>query len=91
MHYWDGSHMEGEWIMIVGFIAVVLVIAVGIYLLVRATSGRSGSVAGSTGRSTWASEAPRRSALDVLDSRYAAGEIDREDYLGRREDLLGHP
>lgn len=28
-----------------------------------------------------------RKALDILDERYARGEIEREDYLHRREDL----
>jgi putative membrane protein len=29
----------------------------------------------------------RSEALDLLDKRYAAGEIDREEYLRRKEDL----
>lgn len=29
--------------------------------------------------------------LDVLDERYARGEIDREEYLKRRQDILGRP
>lgn len=32
----------------------------------------------------------RSSALDLLDTRYARGEIDREDYLQRRRDVLDH-
>jgi len=31
----------------------------------------------------------QRTALDVLDDRYARGEIDRKDYLERRADLEG--
>ena len=27
--------------------------------------------------------------MDVLDERYARGEIDREDYLQRKDDLIG--
>ncbi|MSO65217.1 MAG: SHOCT domain-containing protein [Alphaproteobacteria bacterium] len=28
-------------------------------------------------------------ALDVLDARYAKGELDREDYMRRKADILG--
>jgi uncharacterized membrane protein len=31
----------------------------------------------------------RNSALDILDERYARSEIDREEYVQRRRDLLG--
>ncbi len=31
--------------------------------------------------------APRRSALAMLDERYAKGEIERDDYLARKSDL----
>jgi len=31
----------------------------------------------------------RSSALDVLEERYARGEIQREEYLEKRKDLLG--
>ena len=84
---WDSWHTEGEWMMAIGIIVVVLVIAVGVYLVVRATSGRSGGLGA---RSIGTSARPDESALDVLDSRYARGEIEREDYLIRRNDLLGH-
>lgn len=84
--HWDSWHPEGEWMMAIGII-VVLVIAVGVYLVVRATSGRSGSLGA---RSIGTSAGSDETALDVLDSRYARGEIEREDYLSRRDDLLGH-
>jgi putative membrane protein len=31
-----------------------------------------------------------RTPLDILEERYARGEIDREDYLQRRKDLGGN-
>ncbi len=32
-----------------------------------------------------------RTARDILDDRYARGEIDREEYLQRRNDIGGQP
>ena len=87
MMEWDSWHAGGEWMMGIGIVAVVLLIAVGVYLVFRATSSRSGGLAG---YSNGASAAPSDSALDLLDSRYARGEIEREDYLSRRQDLQGH-
>ena len=62
--------------MIFGFVFMVLVLgavtAGAVWLVQTLTHSR--------GR-------PRRTAMDELDERYARGEIDRDDYLQRREDL----
>lgn len=34
-------------------------------------------------------ERPLRSARDILDERYARGEIDRDEYLKRKQDIAG--
>ena len=54
------------------------VLAAIIVLLVRWLGG----IAGEGGRST-------RTARDVLDQRYARGEIDRDEYLKRKQDIAG--
>lgn len=59
------------------FAALFMVLVVGLVVwlvvyLVRADQGRGSAAKG---------------ALDLLDERYARGEIDREEYLERRADL----
>lgn len=73
-----GWHMDGwGWGMgLVGFLAMLLIVAVVIWVVVTTTQGTG------PGRTT-----RRRSAIDLLDERYARGEIDRSDYLERRGDL----
>ncbi len=41
------------------------------------------------GIGTGAGEPRGRTARDILDERYARGEIDREEYLRRRQDIVG--
>ncbi|OIQ90023.1 hypothetical protein GALL_280700 [mine drainage metagenome] len=35
------------------------------------------------------SEPRQRTAVEILDARYARGEIDRDEYVKRRDDLTG--
>lgn len=63
--------------------AVILIaIVVGIVWLVRNVVG-SGTQ-GATGAAT-----PRSAGLAVLEERYARGEINREEYLQKKGDILG--
>ncbi len=57
-----------------------VVVIVGIVLLVRSLTGRER-------RHSW----PNRHSpgLDVLEERYARGEISREEYLEKKRDILG--
>lgn len=60
----------------------ILVIAAAVALVIWAIRSNNG---GSTARQGNA----RPSALEILDERYARGEIDREDYQARKADLEG--
>jgi putative membrane protein len=81
---WDGG---GAPAMIVIVLAALALIVVGIILLFRGLSRQqhAGSV--------WTQAPPTgsapKSALQVLEERYARGEIDREEFLQRKQDLLG--
>ncbi len=76
----------GAALMLLVMLVAVALIAVGIVLLVRGTSGRDllppsqpqGRPPGTGGQS----------ALHVLEERYARGEIEREDFMQRKLDLL---
>lgn len=58
---------------------VLLLVGLIVWLVVSTTQRASSTRGGSP------------SARDVLDDRYARGEIDRNDYLERRADLEGGP
>lgn len=65
--------MMGGWMWLLPALLVV-VIVLAVAALVRGSRGRSGPSRG-------------RSPRELLDERYAAGEIDRDEYLQRRDDL----
>ena len=72
------------WMLLHGTLSLLVLVAViiGIVVLVRYLmhgDARHAAAAGDGGRT---------SALSVLDSRYARGEIDREEYLQKKKDLM---
>lgn len=76
MHDWTGW---GGMVLGPLFMLAVLALLVAlVVLLVRWLGGGTGP----------ASSAPR-TARELLDERYARGEIDREEYLRRRQDISG--
>ena len=80
---WGGGWGGGYWVMFLFSIVFIVAVIVGIVLLVRGISG--GGVGG--GPAERQSLAQRETAEDVVRRRYAAGEIDREEYEQKLRDL----
>jgi putative membrane protein len=83
----NGWGDAGGVLMVVVMLAVLALIVVGIIFLVRGLT-RHDQV--QTGPPQAPAPGPSsKAALQVLEERYARGEIEREDYLQRKQDLLG--
>ena len=67
------------WLMFMMMVVVVVAITVAVIFLVRATT--------TGGQSPPGTGTERQSPKDVLKRRYAAGEIDREEFQQRLTDL----
>jgi putative membrane protein len=74
MHDWMSSWW-GPWSMLVPLILFVAFVG-GIMLLIQKFPSEQ-------------RREPERRASDMLDERYAKGEIDRDEYLRRRRDIQG--
>lgn len=71
--FWDRHHdMAGSWHMGIGFVIVLAFVALVVWLVVRSSNQRSGG---------------SDSAEELLRRRFAAGEIDEEEYAKRSEVL----
>lgn len=83
---WDWPFGSGGWVFGSFMIVIVLAfIVIGVVLVARGFSGREGSASGQ-GPSN--KPAGSGSALEILEERYARGDIDREEFLKRKKDLL---
>ena len=76
-------------------LVILVLLVVGIVLLVRSVFQHDHAHAhvppGPPQGPAWGTppDAGTNSALRVLEDRYARGEIDREDFLQRKQDILG--
>lgn len=59
------------------FLSLLIAFIVGLLIIFRAAPGRGGR------------EGHGKSAIDLLDERYARGDISRDEYLRAKNDILG--
>ena len=78
MHDWMGWGWGGMWLGPLFMIIPLALVIVAIVALLRWMGGGSANGGGRV-----------RTARDILDERYARGEIDREEYQRRRDDMAG--
>ena len=80
---WGGMGWGLGWFgMILVWIIPLILVVVGIkYLMSDGGSGR--------GHSGGGDQSPQSRALAVLEERYARGEIGRDEFLQKRDDILG--
>jgi putative membrane protein len=87
---WDGGFgMSGGWVFgwVIMLIVLVLIV-VGIVLLVRGLSGRQDHDQMARPQGPPPAEPGPKRALQILEERYARGEIDQEEFMRRKADLL---
>ena len=72
-----GMLFGGLWMVLVWLVPLLMIIALLKYLLGR-PSGKGGPESG----------AEQKTPLDILKQAYARGEIGRDEYLRKRQDLL---
>jgi putative membrane protein len=86
---WNGNGhwgSGGDWLTLALIVVVVIAVIVAIVFLVRSltrSAGGTSSASAAPPASTGIPESPQ----DILKRRYAAGEIDREEYLQALGDL----
>jgi len=87
MHGLDGYGWGGGYGMILMWIVPILVIGLIVWLVVEATRTKDNSRNRQVGQVAEPRDRMSGRGLEILDERYARGEMDREEYLERRRDL----
>jgi uncharacterized membrane protein len=92
---WAHGYGGGGWLMFFGMILVTVAVVLLVVYLVRLTAGAGGGGAQAAApqqvtlqaASPITAQASADSARELLRRRYAAGEIERAEYLQKLEDL----
>lgn len=84
-----GPMWTGGWLGMVFMTLFWVAVVVGIVLLVRSLSARGGQGSQQLGppQPPEGGQGAKSEALQILEGRYARGEIDREEFLRRKGDL----
>ncbi|MGW4567686.1 SHOCT domain-containing protein [Streptomyces sp. NPDC004561] len=82
--YWNGGW---AWMAFMPLLWIAL-IALAVWAVIRLTHSASDGTSG-RGRG-WADSEPRETPEEILDRRYASGEIDTDTYTEAREHLSAH-
>ena len=77
-HFWNGAGWMG-WFWMIGMALFWIVVIVAVVIAVRALSERS--------RSAGPGVTTRETPLEILQKRYARGEIDKKEYEEKMKDL----
>ena len=86
MHNWNGDWGVGNWLLMgFGMLVFWVLVVAGLVWLVRATPHRQAVPPPPSLREP--AGAARQSAREILDERYARGEIGDDDYRTRRDTL----
>jgi putative membrane protein len=75
-HMWGGGGMWFGPLWMTLWVAVVVAIIIGLLCWLGVTGS--------------ATDKSARSASEILDEHYSPGEVDRDEYLKRRQDISGH-
>lgn len=80
-HGWGAEQWIGPFLMV----AVLVVILVGIVLVVRSMNSRHSPA--QTNAATLPGAVVNQAAIQILEERYARGDIQRDEFIQRRQDL----
>jgi len=91
-HMWNGSGpMFWPWGLVMGFFWIVVFGIVIFFAVFMASQWQRRQIAGGPGEGPTGGGTPRpkESAREILDRRYAEGELSREEYEQMKDDLQG--